>query len=64
MLSVLERFSQEEQRGFARGGNTYVRASVITIREDKTSRTFRETQDERNERQERAIEEFVHQNET
>lgn len=55
--ALYKRFSQEEQRGLTDGGSIHVTASLIAGRSTST----RETQDERNERQETDVETFAKQ---
>lgn len=56
---VLERFSHEEQQEWAKGGEIYAGASIISGREDSSNRAIKETQDERNERQESDVEAYA-----
>ncbi len=61
LFSVLKRFSQAEQRGFASGGKTYAAAQSVLGR-DARSMPEDIGQDERNERQELVIEEWAKAN--
>ncbi|NCA79348.1 MAG: hypothetical protein EOM76_04060 [Sphingobacteriia bacterium] len=58
-LVVSERFSPEEQQGFAKGGRLYAAASIIAGRKNSTDSAVRETQDERNDRQEADVEAYA-----
>ena len=63
---IFKRFSQDDERGFTKGGRIHEIASIISGRKNSSNseasglggRT-EETQDERNERQEQEVEEFA-----
>ena len=62
LLPLLERFSQEEQRGFRQGGRTFAAAELLMGRNARTSGVVQETQDERNDRQETEVEAWAKAN--